>query len=890
MKASPSKTGSGSRARSANEPYPESTAAKNAAGLGPELAIVAIGASAGGLEACTQLISALPPATGMAYILAQHLDPTHESLMARLLASHTAMTVAEAKDGTRLEAEHFYVIPPGTYLAVSDGALHLSKPQAPRSERLPIDFLLDSLADDCGPRTACVILSGTGADGSAGLRSLKRAGGFCIAQDPDEAEYDGMPRSAIGTGMVDAVLPIAQIPAALAAFGRRIGTGAGTRPGGADSQNDHQPDHQPDRATAALSPILELLRTTTPHDFRLYKPGTLNRRIERRMDIAKIEPGNFADYLALLRGDAAERDLLAEDLLINVTSFFRDPAAFELLASRVIPDLIRDHPADRALRMWVVGCSSGEETYSLAIVLLEAIAAAKRSIKLQVFASDVDPDAIATARDGIYPKSIAAEVSAERLDTFFIKEEHSFRVAPDVRAAIVFTVQDVLADPPFSRVDLISCRNLLIYLNLEAQSKVIALFHFALCQNGILFLGNSETAGDIDGRFEVIAKPERLYRRIGRSRPGVLNFMIGENAIGPPRLDQRPASSRQATLVELCRRTVLETHAPASILINRQGECLYSLGPIGRYLKVTSGLPTHNLLAMAQPALRTKLRSAIRQVGKDTPQIIIGHNRVGALSFAIDVRSVVSEAEELLLVCFIDQPDVEQASDTSGTPADRPRNTELEREIEALREELRLAHQSIEESTEEQKAINEEALSVNEEYQSTNEELLTSKEELQSLNEELTALNSQIQETLERQRTTSDDLQNILYSTNFATLFLDPKLKIRFFTPATRALFNLIPGDIGRPLADLHSLAVDSELAADAASVLRDHDTIEREINTPDGTWFMRRIQPYRARDDSTKGVVITFTDITASRTAAHTLATLLVFLMQQVPSGNLGK
>jgi two-component system CheB/CheR fusion protein len=836
----------------ANGPQP----ARNPPTGNSNFAIVAIGASAGGLDACTKLISALPPASGMAYILVQHLDPTHESLMAGLLAAHTAMTVEEATDAMPLKAEHLYVIPPGTYLAVKEGVLHLSKPQARRGARLPFDFLLNSLAEDSGPRAACVILSGTGADGSLGLLSLKRHGGFVIAQDPEQAEYDGMPRSAIETGAVDAVLPIARMPAALTEFGRRV----------IDSLSwvDQEP--------AELSTIIELLRTTTPHDFRLYKPGTLKRRIERRMDLSGIEAGDLAGYLGLLREIAQERELLAQDLLINVTSFFRDPAAFAMLGTKVIPDLIRDHPADRALRVWIAGCSSGEETYSLAILLFEAIAAAKRRIKLQVFASDVDPDAIAAARDGFYPEAIAEHVSAERLAAFFVKEEQGYRVIPDLRAAVVFTVQDVLADPPFSRVDLISCRNLLIYLNPEAQAKVIALFHFALCQNGILFLGSSETPGDIEGRFEIISKSEGIYRHIGRSRPGALSFAIGDATSAVPRPDHIHTSSRQAELAELCRRTVLETQAPAAVLINRHAELLYSLGAIDRYLRVASGFPTHDLLAMATPALRTKLRSAIRQVSKDKPHVLIDHNRVGPLSFTIDVQSVTNDGEELLLVCFIDQPEVEQLPEDPGTPAESRRIAELERELDAARMELELAHQSIEDSIEEQQAITEEALSVNEEYQSTNEELLTSKEELQSLNEELTALNSQIQETLERQRRTSDDLQNILYSTNVATLFLDPELRIRFFTPATRSLFNLIPGDIGRPLADLHSLASDGDLTADASTVLHDQVPIEREIEKPDGAWFSRRILPYRAHDDRIEGIVITFTDITERKRVSSEL------------------
>ena len=821
-------------------------------------AIVAIGASAGGLDACTRLISALPPVTGMAFILVQHLDPNHESLMAGLLATHTPMTVVQATEAMPIESEHLYVIPPGTYLAVEDGALRLSEPQARHGARLPFDFLLNSLSEACAVRTACVVLSGTGADGSSGLQSLKRGGGLVIAQDPDSAEYDGMPRAAIETGIVDAVLPIARMPAALADFGRKVA--------GAGPLAEH--------AGKGAAAIIELLRTSTPHDFRLYKPGTLRRRIERRMEIAGIPAGDMAGYLDLLREDATERDLLAKDLLINVTSFFRDPKAFELLAQTVIPELIRNHPGDRAVRVWVPGCSSGEETYSIAMLFIEAIEASGRNLGLQLFASDVDPDAIATAREGLYPAAIVADLSAERLDAFFIREDHGYRVAPDLRAAIVFAVQDVLADPPFSRIDLVSCRNLLIYLNPEAQAKVIALFHFALRPSGILFLGSSETPGDIAGRFELISKQERLYRHTGRARPGTLDFAVGKNDLAqlPAQGGRAQTGSRRAALAELSRQTVLETHAPAAVLIDRKGECLYSLGAIERYLRVPSGFPTHDLLAMATPALRSRLRSAIRRVGKDQPKLTIGHNRAGAMTFAVDIQAVTSEGEELLLLCFIDQPDVERPLVARGPPIERARLDELQRELDATRDELEIAHKSIDEAAEEQKAANEEALSVNEEYQAANEELLTSKEELQSLNEELTALNSQLQETLDRERTTADDLQNVLYSTDIATLFLDPELKIRFFTPATRLLFKVIPGDVGRPLTDLRSLSADTRLVEDAGAVLAHSHPIEREIETPDGKWFVRRIMPYRVAGDRVEGVVITFTDITERKQTAKAL------------------
>jgi two-component system, chemotaxis family, CheB/CheR fusion protein len=831
--------------------------------------VVGIGASAGGLDACRKLVEALPAGNGMAFILVQHLDPTHESMMVDLLSGHTSLTVRQAGEGMQIERDHLYVIPPGTYLSIAGGALHLSQPQVRHGARLPFDHLLHSLAEAYSERAICVILSGTGADGSLGLRAIKASGGLVVAQDPADSAYDGMPQSAIATGAVDLVLPVAGIADALVKYSRR------TAPIRAEGESARSP---PDW----LPKIIELLRSKTAHDFTLYKPGTLERRIVRRMAMAAIEGDDMDRYLDMLRGDAAELDLLAKDLLINVTSFFRDAHVFDTLSEKIIPDLVRKHPADQPLRIWIAGCSSGEETYSLTMLFREQIAAAKRNIKLQVFASDVDPDAVAAAREGLYPETIEAEVSAERLTRFFSREDHGYRVSSELRAAVVFTVQDVLADPPFSRLDLVSCRNLLIYLRPEAQAKVLALFHFALREGGILLLGSSETVGNADGRFETISKPERLYRHIGRSRPGDLGFPpgIGDGVRAPsrPAQAQLQPPSRQAFLAELCQRLVMESFAPAAVLINRKHECLYSVGPIDRYLSVAPGPPTHDLFAVAHRELRTKLRSAIQRAIQDNARATVdgvhGSHGGGTLTFSIAAQPLVSEGEELLLICFIDQPAPESESrqPLAASPAEASRVAELERELDATRTELQSAIRNLEISSEEQKVINEEALSVNEEYQSTNEELVTSKEELQSLNEELTALNSQLQETLERQRTTSNDLQNVLYSTDVATLFLDTNLNIRFFTPATKSLFSVIPSDVGRPLSDLSSLAADGALIADARTVLQALSPIEREIEARNGAWYTRRILPYRTQGNGVEGVVITFADITERKHAADVL------------------
>src|ERR1700678_3818175 len=781
--------------------------------------IIAIGASAGGLDACRKLLDALPAVNGMAFIIVQHLDPSHDSMMVDLLAGHTSMPVLLATDGMKIERGGVYVIPPGVYLAVDGkGGGRLTEPQARHGARLPFDFLLNSLAREHGARSVCVVLSGTGADGSLGLKAVKESGGLVIAQDIAEADYDGMPRSAIATGAVDMVIRTAKIAEALVAHERgQMFVAEAPKSPALKSVEELLPD------------IVALLRTKTVHDFTLYKHGTLERRVERRMALAAVNTA--AEYFDLLHRDANERDRLSRDLLINVTGFFRDAAVFDFLAKRVIPDLVRDHPLDRPLRIWVAGCSSGEETYSLAMLFREQIDSSKRNVKLQIFASDVDPDAVASAREGLYPASIEADVSTKRLAQFFAKEDRFYRISAELRSSVVFTVHDVLADPPFARLDFVSCRNLLIYFLPEAQAKVISIIHFALREGGLLLVGEAETVGVADGRFAVISKPERIYRRVGDARPG--DFALSPTARGGSRLRARPGPagpSRQIELAEFCRRMVLEAYGPAAVLINRKLECLYFHGPIDRYLKVVSGRPVNDVIAMAREGVRTRLRSAVMRALHENVRVVMPDGRMkggaGPSSFSNVVIPAPRDREDLVLVCFVAEPEPQVGRSGSMASADMPRVLELERELEATKTELQSALRNLEISSEEQMAINEEALSVNEEYQSTKEELLASKEELQSLNEELNALNTQLQETLERQRTTADDLQNVLYSTKGATIFLDTRCKIRFFTPATRALFNVIPSDVGRPLTDLKSLAADDDLLDDAQTVFsRDRES-----------------------------------------------------------------
>ena len=811
-------------------------------------AIVAIGASAGGLEACRELLDAMPTPMGFAFILVQHLDPTHQSMLVELLANHTPLTVVQAADGMVVAVEHLYVIPPGAALSVRDGQLRLSPPPQPHGARLPFDFLLMSLAAECGAAAIAVVLSGTGEDGRRGALAIQAAGGHVIVQEPGEAGFDGMPRATIAAGAASAILPLAEIPAALL----------------------HHAEHPLAALPAAgddhLPHILELLRSRTAHDFELYQPGTLSRRIAHRMALAGQH--DLAAYTALLERDAAELAHLAKDLLIHVTSFFRDPRVFRLLAEQVIPALVAAQPQGQPLRIWVAGCSTGEETWSLAMLFSEAIAAGRLDTRLQIFASDIEPDSVGTARQALYPAAIAGDVSADRLARFFQAEDGGWRVRAELRALVVFAVQDVLSDPPFSRLDFVSCRNLLIYLRPEAQARAIALFHFSLRPGGILLLGGGETLGSSEEGFAPVGKAERIWQRgIGPRIRELGELLPSANGVWPA--TRAPTPTRQSRLAELCRRLVLDYHTPASVLVDQANRCIQSLGPTDRYLRHAAGPPTHDVLAMLRPALRARLRVALRQARESGQAVSVTSGPPPGL----ELHPVTVEGEALVLVCFIDRL---ASPPTVHGQAPQPRMASLERELEATRTELRGAIQNLEQSGEEQRAIHEAALSVNEEYQSMNEELLTSKEELQSLNEELTALNGQLQETLERSRTTSDDLQNVLYSADVATLFLDTQLRIRFFTPATRAVFSVLPSDVGRPLADLRSLATDAALLEDAAAVLTGAQPAAHEVTTETGAWFSRRVLPYRAQeggqDGAVAGVVITFADITDRRLVARAL------------------
>lgn len=835
--------------------------------------VICVGASAGGLDACQKLLDALAGHDRCALVVIQHLEPHQNSLMAELLVPHTTTPVLEAAEGMLIEIGHIYVIPPGSYLAVRHGALHLTKPPPSKGPRQVFDAFLNSLADAYGPRAVAVVLSGTGTDGSKGMVEIKAKGGWTLAQDPAEARFDGMPKGAIETGQVDLVLTVARIAEALA---ERMNPSAEPAPNNEVDGNGIAGDK--------LSAALSMIKAKTGRDFSTYKPGTLARRIERRIGMLLPGTRSVDDYLELLTNDPVELDLLVDDLLIHVTQFFRDPDVFNHLARNVLPALVAGHAAGQPIRVWVAGCSTGEEAYSLVMLLIEALSSLDSPARPQVFASDIDPRALAVARNGVYPTDIANTISRARLDRFFTAEDDGYRVTAEVRDTVVFSEHDILRDPPFSHIDLVSCRNLLIYLRPDAQEKVTAVFRFALRPGGLLLLGNAETIGSGENQFAVEAKAAHLFRFSGRGKP---QSGLPSSEGDAVRLTARPASERSkmpSSLSALAERLVIDVFAPAAVLVNARHEVLYTLGPVDRYLRIVRGYPNADLLAMLHGDLRSKVRAALQAFGETRAGTRVPGGRLGsgadAKSFEIEIRPLRADGEELALICFVDVPGEASPGSSTAAPSagELSRVAELERELSATRIELADALRSMDLQAEEQKAIHEEALSINEEYQSANEELLTSKEELQSLNEELIALNGQLQETLERQRTTSDDLQNVLYSTDAATIFLDTRLNIRFFTPATRALFSIIPTDVGRPLADLRSLATDDTLPEDAAHVLETLTPVEREIEIDSGSWFLRRVLPYRTQTGGVEGVVITFADVTESRRAADDLraATIL--------------
>ncbi len=825
--------------------------------------IVGLGASAGGLEAYEQFFRRVPPASGLAFVLMPHLDPGHASILTEILQRSTPIPVVEAQDQMVVAPDHVYVVPPNRDMAIFHGALQLSIPETPRGQRMPIDAFLRSLAEDQGERAVGIILSGTGTDGTLGLRAILGAGGVALVQDPATAKYDGMPSSAIRAGYVTRVLPVEKMPEALLADAHNL----------LENRQSPAPSAPALAPAGAMNRLLMLLRSATGHDFSLYKRSTIARRIERRM--AQHELTDVEVYGRYLKEHPAEAQALFKELLINVTSFFRDPEAFAALKQDVLPQLLADRPDDYVFRAWVAGCATGEEAYSIAMVLREHMDECQREFKVLLYSTDLDEDAITIARAGLYPPNIAADVTPERLRRFFVKEDASYRVKKEIREMVVFAVQNVIKDPPFTRLDLVGCRNLMIYLEAELQNRLIAAFHYALNPNGLLFLSPSESIGNHPELFSAVSRKWKLYRAI-RSEVspraptvGSLSWAASSGAKGP---EKEMKKATETDFAELTRHALLESYAPASVVADAKGNILYVHGETGKYLRPAPGQATLNVVEMAREGLQLELRSALHAAvnqGTSTLNRAVSLKTDGQLQTVhITVRRLAhpDAGQGLMLVSFQDVADPVPAKPTrrrrAAGPAGVQRIEDLERELAYTRENLQATIEEQQASNEELKSINEELQSTNEELQSTNEELETSKEELQSVNEELITVNAELQAKIEELAGMQNDMKNLLDSINIGTIFLDRDLIIRRFTRETARVYRLVPTDVGRPLADIKSMVENDDLAGQARSVLDSLASRECEIRTVGGASYLARIQPYRTLDNVIDGVVLTFTDI----------------------------
>lgn len=834
--------------------------------------VVGIGASAGGLEAMEEFFRHMPPVSGMAFVVVSHQHAGHVSLLPGLLSRYTAMPVREVKDGMVVEPNTVYLSPGGINLALHQGVLQIMEASSKERVPLPIDYFFRSLAEDQKQQAVGIVLSGTGSDGTVGLRAIKAESGLTIAQEPESSKYQGMPRSAIVAGTVDVVRPSAKMAEPLLAYARTL-----TRPA------PLLPGHE---ASQTLRKIFILLRDRTGNDFGRYKENTIHRRIERRMNVHQIE--SLRQYLRYLQTNPSELDALFQELLIGVTGFFRDPQAFELLQQKVLPTLVEGRPEGTTLRVWVAGCSTGEEAYSLAILLREFLTQKKLRLTVQVFASDLDGRAIDRARVGLYPVGIAEDLTPARLQRFFNKEDQGYRVKKEIRDLVVFAVHNLLTDAPFTKLDLLSCRNLLIYLDTQAQHKLLPLFHYALKPNGFLVLGTSETVGEFDPLFTLVDRKWKLFKRtaertrypqLERYPAGLMKVTRGVRV--EPEAALLPV--RAASIPALIQQFLVSLYAPAAVVVNARGEVIYIHGHTGTFLELAPGKPSLHLIEMAREGLQHDLATALHQAsGQAGPVERHGLRVATNAGPAVLVNLTVKKIEEpetlqgLFLVTFEaaqeDKPMVrKRASVRAGAAATREAPRVLQ-ELEFTKQRLQRTVEELQTSNEELKSTNEELQSTNEELQSTNEELETAKEEMQSLNEELLTVNAELQAKLDALADAHDDLQNLLNSTEVATIFLDNELHIKRFTSEAKRVSCLSAVDVGRPLSDIVSKLTDTQLLDDAREVLQTLVLKERDVRTADGSWFTMRILPYRTGKNSIDGLVVTFLDVTKLKQAKQAI------------------
>jgi two-component system CheB/CheR fusion protein len=823
----------------------------------PAVPIAVIGASAGGLEALRALFGALAPDTGIAFIVVQHRIAGHDQLLADLIARSTPMPVATATDGATLRADHVLIAPAGRRIDLDGGVLRISAPG--EDARTPIDHAMRAAAGCAGTRAIGVVLSGSGADGTQGLRALRRAGGLALVQDPATASVAAMPNAAIAAGVADQVLTPEHIAQRLAAFADRLRTGAG------DDQDRQR----------LLDEIVGLLLTQTKTYFHDYKRRTLVRRIERRMEIHGLS--SLGAYRDMVRDAPNEARALANDLMLSVTKFFRDPDSFDVLRREALAPLMRAADSHRPLRVWVPGCATGEEAYTIAMLAAESAGLHGKEAAVRIFATDIDERALETARAGRYPASIAADVSPERLARFFVADGAEFVARKELREQIVFARHNALADPPFSQLDLISCRNMLIYTEAQAQRRLAGLFHFALNPGGFLFLGSAETPSCGADLFEPVSAKHRLYRRFGTAR-GRASAADGGRNFGTATQTRTVATTEGRTPAEIMRQALLAEFAPPSVLVDGRGQALYFHGQTGDILDIPAGEPRTDLLAMTSGDLRVRLREGLDRARHEPGPVVIPgvrtarEGRQRALRLVIvPLRGDRSAANRQFAVSFV--PETEIGPPAPVSAEQEPMVERLERELRIMRDDLESSIQDLAAANEALLTANEEVTSVNEELQSSNEELETSKEELQSLNEELTTVNVQLQEKVSELEATSNDLNNLLDSSDVATVILDTERRIRRFTPAATRHFALIPSDIGRPITDVARRYEDPGLIEDIARVEKALVPVDAQVAGPEDTALVRRILTYRTAENRIDGVVITFADISASVRAGVVVA-----------------
>lgn len=825
--------------------------------------VVGIGASAGGIEALIRLFEAMPAASGMAFLVVMHLDPTRESGLTHVLSQHTAMPVAEAADGMAIEPDHIYVIPPDSSLTVDDGKLRLSEPAQRRGARYPIDRLFESLATHRHEMAICIILSGSGSDGTEGLKEVKAQGGCILVQDPLTARFDAMPRSVIAAKFADHVLAPEQMPDVLLRYIRHAYIAKSV------------PVDDTRSAEPSIDPVLSLLKNRAGHDFRLYKRSTLTRRIQRRMGLCNVH--GIADYVDLLRSKPGELETLAKDLMINVTGFFRDADAWIALDEMVIAKLVSERASGEAIRLWVPACATGEEPYTLAMLLADRAETANKQFDIKLFATDGREDNLDAARAGIYSEGAVATVPPRLLQRYFDKLDGTYQVRKELRDLVVFASHNLLRDPPFSQIDLISCRNLLIYLDPVAQERAVSLMHFALREGGHLLLGNAESVSGREDLFETLSKKWRIYRRLGPTRHDIMDFPLLPGRAQPKNADEAAMADNGRPLLrlaEVAQRALLERFAPASVLIDRAGRILWFHGSTGDFLEQPPGEPSRDVLAMARHGLRAKLRRAMRRATEEKrPVSFDGLVRQGQRDQAVAVTVAPLAApdgtDNLLLVSFRNA----DLAQHSATASDEDNDSHImqhafEEELSTARAELQDTIEQFERTNEELKAANEEVTSMNEELQSTNEEMETSKEELQSFNEELQTVNSQLQFKIQELADTTDTLNNLLASNEISTVFLDKDFCIRWFSPSSKDLLQLVATDVGRPVTHFAWKVADEALLRDAETVLQKLNGIDAEVKSTAGRWYLRRILPYRTHEDRIVGVVISFIDITERKQA----------------------